>query len=239
MSASTVKPVLPSRSPAVFVAFDIETGPLPVEEIERIAPKFSDEKLKFGNLGLEKRIEKINAEREKHLDKILDKAALNAQYGQVLAIGIRKDNVSDILLGEEDEIIADFWTRALEDFRAGGHFWIGHNSNTFDLPFLLRRSIILGVNYPRGLTPLHRYWPDFWVDLMEVWRMGDFAPKSRIQLDTFAKACGIPGKNGSGKFFSQLLEEDKDAAVAYLENDLDITYQLAARVMGCRMEVRP
>ena len=219
------------------IIFDIETGSLPDEEIDRIAPTFDESSVKTGQFGIEKAIEKINSAKASHFNKIREKAALNAEYGKVLAIGIKfhKDTIPGertlALVGQEEGLLEKFWLYAQESYLHGGEIWIGHNSNTFDLPFLLRRSMILGVKVPKQLTPSPRYWPgDFWIDLMDLWKAGDY--RATISLDRFCKASGLEGKNGSGKYFSQLLEEDKEAAIKYLENDLEITAQLAEKVMG-------
>ena len=220
------------------IIFDIETGSLPDSEIERIAPKFDESSVKVGNFGIEKAIEKINSAKASHFNQIREKAAPNAEYGKVLAIGIKFEKGTiygeekmETLLGEERNIIVTFWLYALESYNKGGEIWIGHNSNTFDLPFLLRRSMILGVKVPKQLTPSPRYWPgDFWIDLMDLWKAGDY--RATISLDRFCKASGLEGKNGSGKWFAQLLEEDKEAAIKYLENDIEITAQLADKAMG-------
>lgn len=220
------------------IIFDIETGSLPDSEIDRIAPTFDESSVKTGQFGIEKAIEKINSAKASHFNKIREKAALNAEYGKVLAIGIKFEKGTiyggekmETLLGEERNIIVTFWLYALESYNKGGEIWIGHNSNTFDLPFLLRRSMILGVKVPKQLTPSPRYWPgDFWIDLMDLWKAGDY--RATISLDRFCKASGLEGKNGSGKWFAQLLEEDKEAAIKYLENDIEITAQLAEKVMG-------
>jgi 3'-5' exonuclease len=220
------------------IIFDIETGSLPDSEIERIAPTFDESSVKVGNFGIEKAIEKINSAKASHFNQIREKAALNAEYGKVLAIGIKfeagtmyKEEKFALLIGDEDLMLTGFWVYALESYNKGGEIWIGFNSNNFDLPFLLRRSMILGVKVPKQLTPSPRYWPgDFWIDLMDLWKAGDY--RATISLDRFCKASGLEGKNGSGKWFSQLLEEDKEAAIKYLENDIEITAQLAEKVMG-------
>jgi DNA polymerase elongation subunit (family B) len=231
------------------IIFDIETGSLPDSEIERIAPKFDESSVKVGNFGIEKAIEKIHSAKAAHFNQIREKAALHAEYGQVLAIGIKfkafaeadppvgttleelEEMKMETLLGEEKIIIQTFWLYALESYNRGGEIWIGFNSNSFDLPFLLRRSMILGVKVPRQLTPMPRYWPgEFWIDLMDLWKAGDY--RATISLDRFCKASGLEGKNGSGKWFAQLLEEDKEAAIKYLENDIEITAQLADKAMG-------
>ena len=66
---------------------------------------------------------------------------------------------------------------------------------------------------------------------MEVWALGDFDPSKRIGLDRLARALGVPGKSGSGKFFSELLRENPDAAADYLDADMRATWNVAARVL--------
>jgi len=216
-----------------IVAFDIETGPLSEEQIRKIAPAFKESEVKTGNLGLEKQLEKIALEKTKHISKIVSSAALNAEYGQVLAIGILGDDEPTILTGEESDILAKFWGLALKDFQEGISSWVGHNILGFDLPFLLRRSMIVGVSVPSFLRPKlgGRYWPDFWIDTMEVWKAGDY--RATISLDRFCKASGLEGKNGSGEFFGKLFKEDKQKAIEYLKNDIKITKDLADRVVAC------
>ena len=201
------------------VIFDIETGPLPREEIERIAPAFNPDNVKTGNLTLAKMVEKIALAKARHIENIEDEAALHAEYGEVLAIGIREGNVTDCLVGDEKKIISDFWTRSLADYKAGGKVWVGFKSNTFDLPFLYRRSLLTGIPIPREIVPRpgQRYWPgDFWLDTFEI-----------------CKAAGMQGKNGSGKGFARALKEERDKAIDYLENDVEITAQLADKVLRC------
>ena len=220
-----------------IVAFDIETGPLSEEQIRKIAPAFKESGVKTGNLGLEKQLEKIALEKTKHISKIVSSAALNAEYGQVLAIGILDEEGPFILMANkttsESDILAKFWDMALKDFQKGLTTWAGHNILGFDLPFLLRRSIIVGVSVPSFLRPKlgGRYWPDFWLDTMEVWKAGDY--RATISLDRFCKASGLEGKNGSGEHFAQMFKEDPDKAIEYLENDLLITHDLAERVVAC------
>ena len=99
----------------------------------------------------------------------------------------------------------------------------------FDLPFLFRRSILQGIKVPKGMRPDPRYWPTFFKDLMDVWKAGDY--RALISLDRFCKAAGLKGKSGDGANFHDLYKKDQEAAIAYLENDLSITQQLAAKVL--------
>ena len=226
-------------------AFDIETGPLPEKEIERIAPPFNENKVKVGNLGLEKQLEKIRFARENHLGKIISKAALNAEYGRLLAVGFREGRVTsasdssskfDALFIEEETpegesaLLEKVWAR-LEAARDRRCILAGHNSNSFDLPFLIRRSFVLGVRPLPEIMPMRRWFPDFCIDTMDAWRMGDYDPEKRISLDRLAKAMGIPGKEGDGARFAELFREDRPAAESYLKADLDATFRVAARML--------
>lgn len=215
-----------------IIAFDIETGALPIERIREVAPPFDRDAVATGNMGLEKSMEKINSQERLHFDKIEDKAALHAEYGQTLAIGYATRGEDPVLLlGDEAEMIATFWERIAHAFERGDwrELWVGHKSNSFDLPFLYRRSMILLVKPPRGLIDRGRYWHPVFADTMEIWAAGEF--KKFIGLDRLCRVCGLPGKNGSGKFFSTLLEEDEAAALDYLRNDLEITLALGERIL--------
>lgn len=230
-----------------IIAWDIETGGLEPERIVQIAPDFKEDSVKVGNLGIEKAVEKINASRISHYDKINSEAALNAEYGQVLAIGWTEDPIDPddkdavftgdfVIVDEEDgsderHVIKSFWDRISLALVAGRfkELWVGHNIFGFDLPFLMRRSLILGIDFPLGILKSGRYWSDIFVDTMSLFAAGEY--RKTISLDRFCKACGLPGKSGSGEHFATLLQEDREAAIGYLTHDLAITSLLAQQVV--------
>lgn len=218
------------KPPKIF-AFDIETGGLPPERIREIAPPFRDEAVKVGNLGIEKAVEKINAAKIAHFDRIEREAALNAEYGEVLAIGYTDGTSPATLTGKETDLLTMFWVRLSAAINAGRYkeLWAGHNCAGFDLPFLLRRSYICGVSPPVGLLERGRYWADIFVDTMELFAAGEY--RRTISLDRFCKACGLEGKTGSGAHFAETFASDPEAALEYLRNDLRITHALASRVV--------
>lgn len=215
-----------------IVVFDIETGSLPEEKILDIAGEFNESNVKTGNLGIEKAMEKILKAKTDHLSNLVEKAPLNAEYGVVLAIGIKSGGEEIVLWGDEKKILSDFWSRVAHDYQENQTMWVGFNSQNFDLPFLLRRSFIVGAKVPSECVPVSRFWDgNFWKDLFEIWKAGNF--KDSISLDRFCRACGLKGKNGSGKYFQQLFKEDREKALEYCLNDIRITYQLAERIFSC------
>ena len=96
---------------------------------------------------------------------------------------------------------------------------VGHNILGFDVPYLIRWSILNKVKVPIYLTPFwktpYRYYPNFWVDTMNMFGVGEFG--YRVSLDNLSKWLGHEGKNGNGKYFYQLPREEQES---YLENDM-------------------
>jgi DNA polymerase elongation subunit (family B) len=204
------------------IIFDIETGPQSRAALKELMPHFSPP----GNIKDPVKIKLKMAEKEA---KWMDDAALNAESLNVLAIGMHDDETNETtIITEEDEVatITKFWDTVAPRNNVEIEL-IGFNSNNFDIPILVRRSYILGIPVPNNLKG--KWLPDFCIDLMEMWQCGDRT--KRISLDRLCKACGFAGKNGSGKYFSQLLEEDREAAIEYLINDINITAKLAKRMI--------
>lgn len=240
-----------------MIVFDIETGPLPLGDIRHLMPDFSElsrefspEQVKVGNLKDPVKIqEKIAAARAEHEawqagaearrqaaeEDWYAAAALSPMTGQVLALGSTDDgdnvfvwcckNAPDIDgLGTEAGIITAFW----ESFQSSVEPYVGHNIFGFDLPFLMRRSFLLGVDVPQHVRK-GRYWHANFVDTMEVWGCGS---RDMIGLDLLAKACGLPGKmeGVNGADFARLLIDEPDTAIAYLVQDVLTTWRVAVRL---------
>ena len=105
---------------------------------------------------------------------------------------------------------------------------IGYSSNTFDVPFLVRRAVFHGVKPCVGWS-WSPYKTDKWVDLRSLWQLGD-KQYSMGGLNGLSKFLGAGEKNGDGAAFANLWKTDKDAALAYLKNDLSITKACAERM---------
>lgn len=201
-----------------MLVFDIETGPLPRAEIEPLCPKF-DAPANYSNP--DKIAAYIDAKREDWFDR----AALSALTGQVLAIGCQVgETFTYYASGDEAEDIAAFWD-LIADTGGLNDRVIGFNILGFDIPFLVRRSWKLGIKVPFNL--FRGRWPnEFLVDLMDVWKCG--SRDQSVSLRTLSRYLGVGDKNGDGKDFASLLESDREAALAYLENDVRLTTRCAA-----------
>lgn len=116
---------------------------------------------------------------------------------------------------------------------SGGSGWplIGWNIFGFDLPFILRRSWILGVALPEWIRN-GRYWDRCFVDAMDVWACGN--RDQAVGLDLAAATLGVGRKSGSGAHFASLWggsDEERAHALEYLENDLRLTKSVAERII--------
>jgi predicted PolB exonuclease-like 3'-5' exonuclease len=171
--------------------------------------------------------EKIKANIEEKKVKWMEDAALHADRSRVLVAGIYDTTTqkTSILEGDEKDIINVIWL----SFNESAHNFVGHNIKGFDIPFLARRSWMLGISTPGDLMR-GRYISDRFIDTMERWACGT---KDTISLDNLSKCFGLPGKNGNGKDFAgQYLLGGKfrDKAIEYLKNDLLMTYAVAQKM---------
>lgn len=244
-----------------MIVFDIETGPLPADQLAAVMPAFDEvaavpdvgpfdpASVAVGNLKdpakIQAKIDEARARHElaaktvdarraearaRHAREFAEKAALSAISGRVKAIGVLGDDGdASLFLGEEcdDErcVIASFWHVVAEH---PGESFVGHNIFGFDLPFLVRRSWLLGLGVPAAIRD-GRYWSRQFIDLMDRWSCGtrDFIP-----LDTISRALGGPGKpeGCTGADFARLFDaggQEREAALAYLCNDLAMTRRVA------------
>lgn len=243
------------------IVWDIETGPRPWSEIESFYEppphpgEFDESSVKFGNTkDPAKRREKIDEAREKHVALVarwedgdeaakaefLGKAALSPLTGRVVAIGYWQQDfaevvgdgqpTSDGVLYNEKTILVDFWQR-FNAVKSADVPMIGFNTAGFDLPFVVRRSWLLGVPVPGDAIRDNRYWHRVFIDLMQAWGCGIYG--ERCSLDRVSRYFGGPGKNGSGADFAALWygsAGDRHQAVAYLKNDLAMTATVARRM---------
>ncbi len=199
------------------IIFDIETGPGAPEVIEANMPAFEAP----GSYKNPEAIAKYVGEKQA---EFRGRAALDPIIGKVLAIGIRDNGETEIdMRADEAGLLRAFWARIAPTGAIVENI-IGFNSNRFDIPYLVRRSWLHRVQVPRTVMS-GRYLNNRFIDLMQIWQVGDY--QATVSLDRLAKYLGVGAKNGSGACFHEILETDREAARAYLENDLLITEQCA------------
>lgn len=210
------------------IFFDIETAPLSEEKIKAIAPKFKAPK----NYKSDEALARYETEA---LASFIADGALHAQTGRVMAIGYAIGDDTPVVMYDQDgtkeaSILRNFWKLITDSSGVMTRKVIGFNSVNFDVPFLIRRSWINGVDVPP--TIMHRYGPrvvlnDLFKDVMLEWSCGTM---DRIKLDTLAKTLGVGSKNGDGALFHIVAQEDYSKAMDYLFNDVEITRACAYKM---------
>lgn len=234
----------------------------PLDESQFEVGEFDSAAVKTGNLKDQKKIdEKIEAARKEHekqkqglaktveaarrdhWESFRDVAPLDAAYGRVVAIGLYAPE-SDMFYcdpfhhpdgdGDEFNILSRFWSKCAAAIHKSRSI-IGLNTHQFDLPFLVRRSWLLGVDVPNiivsGITTKWPKWNDRFIDLRQVWLLGA-GQNTKSNFGVLSHAFGTSGKTEEegGKYFWRLWDEDRERAVAYLEQDVRQPAEWAERM---------
>lgn len=234
LAKSPLPPASPGSGPLFF---DIETGPRPEEELraiyhEKTLDEFAatcDKRWKAETVA-----QKFEEYRVTAWQEFLRKAALSATTGRVLLIGVLNNGnfhgFGDYGNDDEPGIIATFWDLVTDALSLKLRI-IGHNSNNFDLPFLVRRSWLLGVTVPREIRQ-GRYWNPLFLDTMEAWSFGQREYTSLNDIGRFfgvgQKTEGVDGKDFAKLWFGTPAEHKQ--ALDYNEQDLRLTAAIAAKM---------
>jgi predicted PolB exonuclease-like 3'-5' exonuclease len=212
------------------VVFDIETIPVPFDELDEDQKSYL---LKFAENGEDE-------------EKIKQQMALWAPTNRIVAIGMlsvesgkgavyfqvsgdtvesyEKDGIK-YECGTEKEILEKFW-KAI----SFSHKFVTFNGRGFDCPVLMLRSAMLGVKPTKNLAP-YRYSTDAHVDLLE--QLTFYNAYRKFNLDFYCKAFGIksPKSNGvSGHEVLPMFQAGKCKEIAeYCAGDLHATKELYIR----------
>jgi hypothetical protein len=221
------------RQPGKFDPKEVKTGNL--KDAEKIASKIESARAEHEAAVANFETAKANAEAA-YWREAAEKAALSSTTGQVLAIGIKSESETELscidLMNDEVAMLTWFW-KTYQCLRSQGRNICGFHSKEFDIPFLAQRSVILGVPVPKTLIQNERYLDPIFIDLRDRWSFGSRASGS---LDLICRACGIGGKPDGidGSMFHTLYADEatRPSAIAYLKNDLEMTYEMAVRLLA-------
>lgn len=146
-------------------------------------------------------------------DKDFRKMALKAEKGRVLCIGIiveedgavkhqglfGRDKATGMFHLDEAKTLQCFWN-FIGEIREGRDLLIGHNLLDFDLPFLIKRSIINRVRPAR--ISFRRFQSSPVYDTMWEWSLW----RDRISLKDVADAIGVCSSKEGGIEGSQVYD---------------------------------
>jgi len=191
----------------VNLFFDIETIPAADAQHE-ILRQIHAKKLADGRRVVEK------------FEDYLAYTSFDGAFGQIICIGYAIDDKEvEVLQGDEKQILKDFW-----EIAKNANLFIGFNNMDFDLRFIYQRSTVQGVMPTKNLS-FARYRSDPIYDIMWEWRK--WAREPSVNLDTLAKALGIPSSKGGeieGKNVWQAYKNGRlEEICQYCKKDVEVT----------------
>ena len=218
-----------------ILAWDIETKPR--LDLVKQFNTYDVADVKYGNAKDPVKRAKIEADHEiAFWQKKNDKAALDPATAEVCAIGYQGAATIIDIRPSEKEMIEAFW-QTYKDIDSGAReicSMVGWNIFGFDLPFLIKRSWILGISIPRGVTN-GRYYDKMFIDAKAEWNQWEYGWQMKAGLSQVAKLLNVHQPrlhNVKGANFSKVLETHYDKAHAYLSDDVQELYDIANRILN-------
>ncbi len=212
------------------IVFDIETLGFPIESFDE---QQQDYLLKY-------------AKTEEEKTEAILRLNLAPQTAQVIAIGMMnpesnqgrvfyqatghdasfsEDRMVEFVPGTEREVLENFW-KTIPHYAQ----FITFNGRTFDCPFLMLRSAMLGIKPARNLMP-YRYSAAEHCDLLE--QLTYYGAFRKFNLDFYCKSFGIrsPKSEGiTGLDLGPLFREGRFREIAeYCMRDVKATAELFRR----------
>ncbi|MBX4199231.1 ribonuclease H-like domain-containing protein [Candidatus Parcubacteria bacterium] len=216
--------------------FDIETLP---------APESAESTLKY---LYERKVGKIPDDSERKVEtfqEFADKTSFDGAFGRIfcIAYAMNDDPIECLSNGEnEKEVVQKFW-----EIAGRADLIIGHNIRDFDLPFIMQRSVILGVkpSWNKFVEPGKKPWDMVkFLDFARyknapifdtMWEWSNWVDKwSNKGIEHLALAMGIPTPKGEGIDGSQVNEfykagKGKDIC-EYCKRDVETVRQVYKRI---------
>lgn len=160
------------------------------------------------------------------------RTSFDATQGQILMIGLAAgDDAPVVFFGEEHDILADL-RRFIADVQGAQHMglptYVGHNLIDFDLPFIFRRSVILGEQTHSAFPVMPSRYSERVYDTMTRWA----GHGNRIKLEALAAALGAGSKGGiDGSQVYDYFAAGRIAELAeYCKNDVVMTREVWRRM---------
>lgn len=166
------------------------------------------------------------------------KTACDANLGRILCIGYSEQNETGAIVSHgcfgwqpetktfetsEEILLAEFWAY-LTSFKTGTDLIIGHNIMDFDLPFIVQRSIILGVR-PTVDFYFGKYREAPIFDTMRVWDCWKWGGATSLKKLAYALGLECPKAGGidGGNLYEAYLERRYEEIYQYCMRDVKVT----------------
>jgi len=158
--------------------------------------------------------------KEALIEEVYRKTALDGAYGEVIAIGFAVDDGQVMSFSRanfvgEDVMLAAFFLELAKITKSD--FFVGHHIR-FDLEFLFKRCVILGINPGVNLNFQGRHNVHFFCT-QEAWA----GFKGFISQDNLCKVLGVEGKTDldGSKVYDAYKAGEMDRIEAYVRDDVE------------------
>ena len=164
-------------------------------------------------------------------DEAVAKTSFDPAHGHICTIGFAiGDGEAQAVHAEAEEceqLIIESFFAALPEL--GMNQIVGHYITGFDIPFILRRAIILGVKLPPSVAfPRQpKPWDDCVFDTMVAWA----GPRDRISQDNLCKALGLQCKGDfDGSMVAKAWADGEHQTIAdYCKRDVETVREIHKR----------
>ncbi len=211
------------------IVFDIETLALPIEDFDE---KQREYLLKFAKTDEEREEALMKMNLSPLTARVLAIAMLNPESGQGKVYyqgpgqqsSMIDDGKVELVPGTEREILEGFW-KTISHYNQ----FVTFNGRSFDCPFLMIRSAVLGIRPSRNLM-VYRYDAKEHCDLLD--QLSFYGAFRKFNLDFYCKSFGIrsPKENVSGVDMGPLFASGAYREIAeYCLGDVKATAELFQR----------
>ena len=172
------------------------------------------------------------------------KTSFDGGLGQIVCIGWCTDEgepvsrtAADLSVTAERDMLEGWFLDLIDAFHAGGKrrpVFVGHNHVAFDIPFVWKRCMVLGVKPPLWFPRAPKPWSEAVADTMLLW---DASQRAGGSMDRLCRILGIPGKGDgpTGADVWPMVQAGRlDEVAAYCRADVERT-----RAMYRRMTFQP
>jgi predicted PolB exonuclease-like 3'-5' exonuclease len=214
----------------LFIDIETTSGFKTLDELKESHPElisFWDRKEKFI------RAEDVELRDAESSDIYFQKASLTAEWGRIVCISVGqiKFDEDDVPFmqkksfygSDEKELLVDFVNFMSQVFfKAPGIKLVGHNIKGFDLPYIIKKSILYSLELPRQLH-LHKVkpWENCLIDTYEVWKAGGWSSAALAHLCLLLGIKNPKDDMNAGEvgaaFYAGRIEEIKN----YCEEDIE------------------
>ena len=171
-------------------------------------------------------------------------AALHPEFAKIIVISIGQikfdendvphtSKIKSFYGDDETSMLMEFMQTSQAIFNANpGVNFVGHNVKNFDFPFLIKRSIINGVQTPHQFHLQNKKpWENCLLDTYDIWK---FAGWNSASLDLICDSLNIPspkaimkGDETTVEYWSGNLEKIKTYCEADVESTMNVMLKLS------------